>query len=94
MNSMTFTLPEEKNIELYRQLLNIYGMKRAKTNEENENEIILSYPNGIFGDVELQAYISKRKQSPKVIIIGEDSAINHTKLNLEILVGEKLLPQL
>ena len=94
MNSVTFTLPEEKNIELYRQLLNSYGIKRAKTNEENENEIILSYPNGILGDVELHAYISKKKQAPKVIIIGEHPAINHTKLNLEILVGGKLQPQL
>jgi hypothetical protein len=90
MISQTFIVPKEKNLELYRRLVGFYGLRGAKTKEENEHEIRLVYPTGVIGDIELHAYISKNRHSSKVIVIGEMPAINHTKIHLETLIGEKL----
>ena len=61
MSYRTFVVPEEKNLELYRKLLEFYGTKKTTINEEDEKEIRLVYPTGIIGDIELHAYIPKIK---------------------------------
>jgi len=90
MISQTFIVSKEKNLELYRKLIDSYGLSGAKIKNEDEDEIRLGYLRGVIGDIELHAYISKNKSPSKVIIIGEIPAINHTKLHLETMIKGEL----
>ena len=94
MSYKTFVVPVEKELTLFGKLLDWYGSKKAKIREEDERELLLVYPRGVMGDIELHAHFSKNGLSSQVMVIGDISAIEHTKLHLETLIKGKLQPAL